>query len=86
MFEKQVELACKLGKPLFLHERDAHTQMVHILQNNIDRYYIDIDIQFKSVFNAAVQLRLSLCLSQGFIDSSLFEKVWCLIAGSIINL
>jgi TatD DNase family protein len=37
VFEKQVELACKLGKPLFLHERDAHTQMVHILQNNIDR-------------------------------------------------
>lgn len=37
VFEKQVELACKLGKPLFLHERDAHTQMVHILQSNIDR-------------------------------------------------
>lgn len=37
VFEKQVELACKLGKPLFLHERDAHTEMVHILQSNIHR-------------------------------------------------
>jgi len=37
VFEKQVELACKLGKPLFLHERDAHQQMVDILQKNIER-------------------------------------------------
>jgi len=37
VFEKQVELACKLGKPLFLHERDAHAEMVDILQKNIDR-------------------------------------------------
>jgi len=31
VFEKQVELACKLGKPLFLHERDAHEDLVKIL-------------------------------------------------------
>lgn len=37
VFEQQVELACKLGKPLFLHERDAHQQMVDILQKNIHR-------------------------------------------------
>ena len=35
----QVELACKLGKPLFLHERDAHQQMVDILQKNIERSF-----------------------------------------------
>lgn len=29
--EKQVQLACLLKKPLFLHERDAHTQLVAIL-------------------------------------------------------
>lgn len=37
VFEKQVELACKLGKPLFLHERDAHDTMVEILTKNLDR-------------------------------------------------
>jgi len=37
VFEKQVELACALGKPLFLHERDAHDVMVEILQKNIER-------------------------------------------------
>ena len=28
----QVLLACELGKPLFLHERDAHPEMVSILE------------------------------------------------------
>ena len=28
----QVLLACELGKPLFLHERDAHPEMVGILE------------------------------------------------------
>nr|CAG4637855.1 EOG090X080R [Chydorus sphaericus] len=31
VFEKQVQLACEVGKPLFLHERDAHEDMVRIL-------------------------------------------------------
>lgn len=26
-----MQLACELGKPLFLHERDAHEDMVRIL-------------------------------------------------------
>eukprot|EP00742_Colponemidia_sp_Colp-10_P001693 GILJ01001815.1.p1 GENE.GILJ01001815.1~~GILJ01001815.1.p1 ORF type:complete len:487 (-),score=99.71 GILJ01001815.1:83-1543(-) len=30
-FEKQVELACRLKKPLFVHERDAHADVVAIL-------------------------------------------------------
>uniref|UniRef100_A0A915D799 Uridine 5'-monophosphate synthase n=1 Tax=Ditylenchus dipsaci TaxID=166011 RepID=A0A915D799_9BILA len=30
-FEKQVELACELKKPLFIHEREAHKEMVEIL-------------------------------------------------------
>ena len=28
----QVEIACKAGKPLFLHERDAHRDLVDVLQ------------------------------------------------------
>uniref|UniRef100_A0A914VDK5 Deoxyribonuclease TATDN1 n=1 Tax=Plectus sambesii TaxID=2011161 RepID=A0A914VDK5_9BILA len=33
-FEAQVELACKLGKPLFIHEREAHEDMVAILSRH----------------------------------------------------
>jgi TatD DNase family protein len=29
--EAQIALACELGKPLFLHERDAHARLVEIL-------------------------------------------------------
>jgi len=32
-FEAQVELACELGKPLFLHSRDAHPRFADILRN-----------------------------------------------------
>lgn len=32
VFEKQIEMACSLQKPLFLHERDAHDEMVNLLQ------------------------------------------------------
>ena len=31
-FEAQIELACELGKPLFLHERDAHARLVDLLR------------------------------------------------------
>lgn len=31
-FEQQVKLACKLQKPLFVHEREAHSNLVQILQ------------------------------------------------------
>nr|CAG4637103.1 EOG090X080R [Ceriodaphnia reticulata]SVE73001.1 EOG090X080R [Ceriodaphnia reticulata] len=37
VFEKQVHLACEVGKPLFLHERDAHDDMVRILEKFKDR-------------------------------------------------
>lgn len=33
IFEKQVDLAIRAGKPLFLHERDAHADMRVILQD-----------------------------------------------------
>ncbi len=32
-FEAQVQLACELHMPLFLHERDAHQRLVSILSN-----------------------------------------------------
>ncbi len=32
VFEKQLQLACDLQKPLFLHEREAHTEMVRLLE------------------------------------------------------
>ncbi|TRY72431.1 hypothetical protein TCAL_14908 [Tigriopus californicus] len=31
VFEKQIQLACEIRKPLFLHERDAHKEMVNLL-------------------------------------------------------
>lgn len=31
VFEKQVQLACELKKPLFVHERDAHVPLTQIL-------------------------------------------------------
>lgn len=31
VFEKQIQLACEIQKPLFLHERDAHKEMVNLL-------------------------------------------------------
>lgn len=37
VFKKQVELACELKKPLFIHEREAHKDMVHILSEAGDR-------------------------------------------------
>jgi TatD DNase family protein len=36
-FEKQLELACELGKPVFMHERDAHKRFVEILAGYRDR-------------------------------------------------
>ncbi|KAL3105674.1 hypothetical protein niasHT_021557 [Heterodera trifolii] len=34
VFEAQVQLACDLGKPLFIHEREAHQEMVAILSRH----------------------------------------------------
>ena len=32
VFEEQIRLACRVGKPLFLHEREAHEDMVRLLE------------------------------------------------------
>ena len=37
-FEKQIELACETGLPLFLHERDAHQKQWQILQHYRDEF------------------------------------------------
>ncbi|XP_046402077.1 3'-5' ssDNA/RNA exonuclease TatD [Ischnura elegans] len=37
VFEKQVKIACDLHKPLFLHERDAHEDLLKILQKYEDQ-------------------------------------------------
>lgn len=37
VFEKQVKLACQFGKPLFLHEREAHAELIEILQRHKDK-------------------------------------------------
>jgi len=36
VFETQVKLACELKKPLFLHERNAHEDLVRILKKHSD--------------------------------------------------
>jgi len=36
VFEKQVKLACELKKPLFLHERNAHDDLINILKKHTD--------------------------------------------------
>lgn len=37
-FERQIELACETGLPLFLHERDAHDKQWQILQHYRDDF------------------------------------------------
>jgi TatD DNase family protein len=36
-FEAQLDLACELGKPLFLHSRDAHPRFAAVLRSRRDR-------------------------------------------------
>ena len=44
-------LACELCKPLFLHERDAHTEMVEILVKYSDRQVSQSQSQLSSSFS-----------------------------------
>ncbi|MCC2617204.1 TatD family hydrolase [Aestuariibacter halophilus] len=37
VFEQQLQLACDVGLPVFLHERDAHAQQIALLQRYRDR-------------------------------------------------
>lgn len=37
-FERQLELACDTGLPLFLHERDAHARQIEMLRDCRDRF------------------------------------------------
>ncbi|XP_045117483.1 3'-5' ssDNA/RNA exonuclease TatD-like [Portunus trituberculatus] len=37
VFHKQVSLACSLKKPLFIHERDAHNEVLEVLRKYKDR-------------------------------------------------
>ncbi|XP_017768186.1 PREDICTED: 3'-5' ssDNA/RNA exonuclease TatD [Nicrophorus vespilloides] len=37
VFEKQIELACELKKPLFVHEREAHDDLLEILGKFLDK-------------------------------------------------
>lgn len=37
VFEKQVSMACELRKPLFIHERDAHKEVLEVLGRHKDR-------------------------------------------------
>ncbi len=36
LFEKQLQLACEINKPVFLHQRDAHTRFLPILKTYRD--------------------------------------------------
>jgi len=37
VFEKQVEIACARKKPLFVHEREAHTELLQVLKKYQDK-------------------------------------------------
>lgn len=37
VFKKQIDLACELKKPLFVHEREAHEDVLNILEMYTDR-------------------------------------------------
>ena len=37
MFFLKIQLACDMKKPLFLHERDAHNEMVNLLEKYKDK-------------------------------------------------
>ncbi|XP_035710683.1 3'-5' ssDNA/RNA exonuclease TatD isoform X2 [Folsomia candida] len=37
VFEKQVQLACRIKMPVFLHERDAHEEMINVLMKYQDK-------------------------------------------------
>jgi len=37
IFQQQLQLACEIGKPVFLHQRDAHSRFLPILKNFRDQ-------------------------------------------------
>ncbi len=37
VLERQIQLACQVGKPLFLHEREAHAEVAALLRRYADR-------------------------------------------------
>ncbi|XP_035663790.1 3'-5' ssDNA/RNA exonuclease TatD-like [Branchiostoma floridae] len=44
VLERQVELACRLQKPLFLHEREAHQALVEILRSPVGAKLVTVVI------------------------------------------
>jgi TatD DNase family protein len=63
-FEAQIQLACEIKKPLFLHERDAHQKFVEILQ----RYRQQFDMAVVHCFTgneAELEVYLNLDLHIG---------------------
>ncbi|RWS24217.1 Deoxyribonuclease tatD-like protein [Leptotrombidium deliense] len=52
-FEKQVQLACEIRKPLFIHERDAHEQLINILAKYVDSLPVTVIHCFTGTVNEA---------------------------------
>ena len=51
-FKFQIQLACEVQKPLFLHEREAHREMVKLLQAYKDRCgYLPWDLSLRYPFS-----------------------------------
>ncbi|XP_022911823.1 3'-5' ssDNA/RNA exonuclease TatD [Onthophagus taurus] len=55
VFRKQIELACKLKKPLFVHERDAHDDLLKILND----YKSDLPAVLVHCFTGTVEQALN---------------------------
>ena len=56
VFEKQIEVACRVNKPLFLHERDAHEEDVERLTR--EKTELRLGHQGTGVFSAAEMTRV----------------------------
>ena len=80
VFEKQIQLACRLQKPLFLHERDAHEDMVRLLQKYKDKGNLPSCVIH--CFCGTVE-QANTYLSMGCYIGLTGEELWLIITGKI---
>jgi TatD DNase family protein len=80
----QVLLACELRKPLFLHERDAHTDMLEILDKYKERLPAAVIHCFTGTGEQAMHylergVYLGLTGMMDFTPLNMDKKIYCCI-------